>query len=230
MKIFLLNIALFICGVANTNFADKVAKWTDFVERRQASNLPLIPFPAVATLVEQYLSDMESNNPILDLGCETGKNALCLIQAGHRVTLLDIAPNAVEYTIENLKAAGCDQGIESSIIGRIEELDSNVGPFKAIVGTYVFSFIPPELFETIMKNNVLGRIEENGFFAGGFFGEEHCWADEPELSIMTKEKLEELFISSGFLICEMTEKKDMKATVYHGEKLFHRFEVIAQKK
>lgn len=129
------------------------------------------------------------------------------MQAGYKVTLLDIAPNALQYTHENLKELNLLEGVEESILGRIEDLDQKYGPFKAVVGMLTFSFIPPHLFEEIMKTNVLGRIEPEVYFAGGFFGEEHEWAKNPNLTIMTTEKVKIFFESQGFTICENKEIK-----------------------
>ena len=87
-----------------------VEKWTEFNENLQIQALGQIPppFGPVESLAKKYLKEPCT---ILDIGCETGKNAACLIKNGHKVVLLDIAPNAVKYTIENLKNEGLDHGI-----------------------------------------------------------------------------------------------------------------------
>ena len=204
-------------------------RWSRFIEayQQKVTTVPA-PFDAVKQLAHSYL-EADGGYPILDIGCETGKNARCLIKAGHRVTILDIAPKAVQYTVENLKSEGLADGIADTIIGRIEKLDSGIGPFKAVVGTYVFSFIPPEVFEEVMEENVIGRIALKGFFAGGFFGPEHAWASRSELSIMTVEKIEAFFSSHGFSILEIIESKKQASTVSNGRQHFHTISVIAQR-
>lgn len=206
-----------------------VEKWSHFIENlhRNTKGIPG-PFKAVDTLARKYLTK-DSTGFILDIGCETGKNAIPLIKAGHKVTLLDIAPNAIRYTKENIQQLGLEHGVVNSINGKIETLDQTYGPFKAVVGTYAFSFIPPNLFEEVMKNNVLGRVESGGYFAGGFFGEKHVWAKDPELSILTRQKLKKLFSSMGFSICEIEEKTEETQTVFDGKQIFHTIEIIAKR-
>lgn len=202
-----------------------VQKWNQFNDKLQLSDLPK-PFKPVETLVKKYLG---APSTVLDIGCETGKNAVPLIQAGHKVTLLDIAPNAISYTIDNLQKRELAHGIQASVNVKIEDLPPTYGPFKAVVGTYAFSFIPPDLFQKVMKENVLGRVEQNGYFAGGFFGHQHAWSTDPQLSILTTEKLEELFASMGFSICEKEEKVEETQTVSNGNQIFHTIEVIAKR-
>ena len=205
-----------------------VEQWMDFNEKLQNQkngNIPP-PFQPVETLTLKYLREPSI---ILDIGCETGKNSGCLIKNGHQVVILDIAPNAIYYTIENLKKEGLDYGIQDSIISSIEDLSAEYGPFKAIVGTYAFSFIPPHLFEQIMRENVLNKIEYDGYFVGGFFGEEHAWAGNPDLSILNIRELETLFSSHGFSILEINEQIKEIPTVFNGITKFHTINVIAHR-
>lgn len=124
-----------------------VEKWDDFIEQlyQRSEGEILEPFSAVNVLVRDYLWQIDSQNPVLDIGCETGKNAICLIEGGHSVVLLDIAPKALFYTQENLKKLNLDYGIAGKCNKSIELLDPQFGPFKAVVGTYVFPFIHPEI-------------------------------------------------------------------------------------
>lgn len=206
-----------------------IEKWVNFNEKLQIQTNGDIrlPFPPVETLAIKYLKEPSL---ILDIGCETGKNSACLIKNGHRVVILDIAPNAVYYTIENLKKVGLDHGIQASIISSIEDLPPEYGPYKAVIGTYAFSFIPPHLFEQIMRENVLNRVEFDGYFVGGFFGEQHSWAGDPDLSILTTQKLMDLFSFHGFSILEINEQIEEMPAISNGIMTkFHTIDVIAKK-
>ncbi len=205
-----------------------IEKWIDFNEKLQNQtngNIPP-PFQPVETLAQNYLKE---SCTILDIGCETGKNAACLIKNGHKVVILDIAPNAIYYTFENLRKEGLEHGIQDSIVSNIEDLPPEYGPFKAIIGTYAFSFIPPHLFEQIMKENVLNRVEYDGYFVGGFFGEQHAWSADSDLSILNIQKIESLFSSHGFSILELSEQVREMPTVSNGMTTFHSIHVIAQR-
>lgn len=209
-----------------------VAKWVQFVEHLQLNN-PQIPAPfrSVDILVKRYLKYFppgNSTNSILDVGCETGKNARALALK-HDVTLLDIAPNAIQYTINNLKRKHLAVRVVDAIVGKLENLDPKKGPFKAVVGTYAFSFIPPDIFNKVMKKNVLDRIEPRGYFAGGFFGPNHAWANDPNLTILSKKELTEFFTSRNFTILEIRETKEKIPTVLNGTQFFHTIEIIARK-
>ncbi|MBS3904296.1 MAG: class I SAM-dependent methyltransferase [Simkania sp.] len=207
---------------------ESVKRWVDFNEKLQKQTNGKIPppFEPVETLASKYLKEPGT---ILDIGCETGKNAACLIKKGHKVVLLDIASNAVSYTVENLKRENLDHGIQDSIVSKIEDLPAKYGPFKAVVGTYAFSFIPPHLFKQTMNEMVLKRVSENGYFAGGFFGEQHAWAVNKDLSILNVEELESLLSSQDFSILEIKEQIKEVPTVSDGITKFHTINVIAQK-
>lgn len=207
---------------------EKIKKWTEFNEKLQSltnGKVPL-PFGPVEKLASLYLREPCN---ILDIGCETGRNSACLIRRGHEVVILDIAPNAVEYTVENLKMEGLEHGIKDSIVSKIEDLPANYGPFKAVVGTYVFSFIPPSIFTQTMKDNILKRVSRDGYFVGGFFGEEHAWAMNKDLTIVSVKELESLFSSQGFSIIEISEQIEEVPTVSGEITKFHTIHVIAHK-
>ena len=80
-----------------------------------------------------------------------------------------------------------------------------------------------------MKDNLLNRVEHDGYFVGGFFGEQHAWAEDPELSILSLKKLESLFSSLGFSVLEMDEHIKEIPTVLNGITKFHTINVIAQR-
>ncbi|MCB1111646.1 MAG: hypothetical protein H7A37_03695 [Chlamydiales bacterium] len=80
-----------------------------------------------------------------------------------------------------------------------------------------------------MKENVLGRVKPEGYFAGAFFGEEHAWKNDSSITTTTVEKVKNLFASMNFTICSITEKKEELQTVFNGKPLFHTIEVIAQR-
>lgn len=107
----------------------EAVRWSRFIEAFQQKTVTIpAPFFAVKALASAYL-EADGGYSILDIGCETGKNAKCLIESGHKVTVLDIAPRAVQYTVQNLKNEGLGDGVEDAIIGPIERLDSRLGPF-----------------------------------------------------------------------------------------------------
>lgn len=216
-------------GLRGTIGSLESQKWSNFIESlHKQENMPS-PFSSVTKLITEYLPTSDSKNPILDVGCETGKHTIPLIEAGHKVVILDIAPNAIQYTLENARKRHLEKAIVGAILGKIEDLDRSYGPFKAVTGSYVFSFIPQGIFLDVMQSNVLERIEIGGYFAGGFFGTDHVWAKNPSVTTVTKEEIEQFFILRGFSICEIEEKREIVKTVFDDEQFFHTIEVIAKK-
>lgn len=225
-KIKLVLILVFLCFLKAE--ASDLDKWTVFIENLQSQMQGQVqpPYEPVKILADKYLPP---ESIVLDIGCEIGKNAAYLIKKGHKVVLLDIAPNALLYTAENLKNEGLEEGILDFLNMKIEEMDFEYIPFDAIVGTYAFSFISPEVFLETMTKNILDRIQPGGYFAGGFFGEEHSWAIYSGMSILTIEKLEQLFSSAGFTIIELEEVKEDIITISGDLTRFHTYDVIALK-
>lgn len=205
-------------------------KWSLYVENEQKKFQGKIPkpFSMVDALVRNHLVKFHSRRPILDIGCETGKNALSVIRGGHKVVLLDIAPAALTYTLSNLKKIKMDHGVVKSILGKLESIKEDQGPFKAVIGTFAFSFVSPKLFYKVLKQNVLAKIEPGGFFAGGFFGPEHMWKKNPSLTFVDVNWLKKFFMSHHFSILAIRENKERKLNEGKLE-IFHAIGIIAQR-
>ena len=220
------------CSVATPACASRTiddvdaAQWISFIDGLQARGTTPQPYDLVTRLITDYLPN---NATVLDIGCETGKNAIPLLQHGHRVTLIDIAPNAIDATLSAVASRGLSVGVDDSIVGKIEDLDSRYGPFEAVVGTYVFSFLAPPVFEAVMQRNVLERVRDGGYFVGGFFGPNHAWAAEPNLTTMSSEALHDFLTRMGFQMCVLSEEIEETPTVNRGQTIFHTLNVIARK-
>lgn len=183
----------------NLTERDNALKWTTWNAKLQELTKGQIPKPctSVQKLTYTYLTQPSI---ILDIGCATGRNAACLLSNGHRVVLVDMASNAIDFAVENLTREGLSDGIENSVISRIEDLSDQYGPYDAVIATYVTPFIPPLFFIEIMGNNILKRVKPGGYFVGNFFGPHHEWAHDTTLSVVTIEEVRALFDSQGFEI------------------------------
>ncbi|MBT3269742.1 class I SAM-dependent methyltransferase [Candidatus Poribacteria bacterium] len=80
---------------------------------RYAQRVGAIPLPRGAEtraplwrLIEHLLPPPDRGTPILDLGGGTGVWAIRLAEAGHRVTMVDIAPGYLARAREKIAAAG----------------------------------------------------------------------------------------------------------------------------
>jgi SAM-dependent methyltransferase len=215
---------------------DLSSRWDLFIVKQQSrwnvesgeSFSVQAPYAPIETLATKYLKETVPLN-ILDIGCELGKNAIPFLERGDSVTILDVSPAAIEHTTNNLKHRGLFDRVVDVLNVSIESLPDEYGSYDAVVGTYVFSFISPEIFEDVMKANVLGRVKPGGYFAGGFFGKKHGWAKDESISISTEEEIRDLFSSMNFTILDLESVIKEGNTVSNGVVAFHDIRVIAQR-
>ena len=217
----MLKFILFLCVVSAAD-----ASWDEFNEKLfavQGDAKDLAPCQAVS----RVMFYLDNDSHVLDLGSETGKNAIHLLKGGHRVTLLDISQNAIEYSLKNIEDLGLSRGVVNSVVCGVEEFDTT-SSYDAVVGTFVFSFIHPDNFEDVM-DKILGLVKEGGYFAGHFFGPNHSWAIHPALAILSKDEVETFFKERHFEVVELDERDGQPETVNNGLQRFHQTMVVAKK-
>ena len=154
------------------DYISDVEMWDSFIEKKhqQLEGKSLEPFSAVIVLVRDYL--LANRFPKSCFGHRLRIRKKCYLPDRSRPSRSTTrhCSQGHFYTQENLRKLNLDYGIADTCNTAIELLDSQYGPFKAVVGTYTFSFIHPEIFHQVMRDNVLSKIEVGGYFAGGFLG------------------------------------------------------------
>lgn len=84
-----------------------------------------------------------------------------------------------------------------------------------------------------MIDKVLNRVKPGGYFAGGFFGDNHDWYDEnyKRLTFLVPHNVYGLMDSNDFTVCQLTDSKTYGAkSVNRGTvNIHHEIWVIARK-
>jgi len=78
-----------------------------------------LEFDTTLHFLQKYLP---KGGLILDAGCGPGRYAIELARRGYRLTLLDIAPENLEFTKRKLKRLGLSAKVEEFVEGSIEDL------------------------------------------------------------------------------------------------------------
>ena len=99
---------------------------------------------------------------------------------------------------------------------------------KLIVANYSLPFCQKDKFSQ-MWEKIENSIEENGYFVGNFFGEKDSWKEtRPEITILSKREIIEMF--SKFDIIKFQETEKDGKTGLGTSKHWHIYNIIAQKK
>ena len=101
--------------------------------------------------VERLLPLFRGHEKVLEIGCGTGLETLPLLEAGHRVTVVDLSPRMLEEVTTRAKAMRKDAALETRLgrLGRLREVLADVaeGGFDAAFSTFGAMNIEPDLSE-----------------------------------------------------------------------------------
>ena len=153
-------------------------------------------------LRDRFLKYIPSGGKILDLGCGSGRDTKCFLEAGYQVTAIDASQElclkATEYTGINVRCTRFEE------LNDVKEYD---GVFACASLLHVQEGELPEILTKINKalkqQGVLYASFKYGDFAGNRDG--RYFHDMNEVSV------EELFITvSGFRIEEVWQSHDVR--------------------
>jgi hypothetical protein len=199
-------------------------KWGQFIDQARSWKKP----SAAAQQLAETLSQAEPKH-IFVVGCESGKDPLFLASKGHNVSILDGTPHAVAITCLRLAEHNALPQLKNALVCNLEAIPNDLGTFDVVSGSAVFPFIAPENFVETMTQHIFSHIVPSGYFAGHFFGPEHAWASNPNMTFIQVEKLQDLFQNNGFEIVWLNESKTIHTTVFHGEIPWHEIQLIAKR-
>lgn len=190
-------------------------KWRQYIDTVKRVN----PFLEKAfEIVEKENIEIKT---AYDIGCGPGNESNYIIEKGIQLNAFDYNKECldlIEERFPNLKTSTKFKFVHT----KIENIDWQ--PVDLIVSIKVLSFLKKDdFFKTLEK--LKNAVNNKGVVVLNFFGEEDDWQ---ELSLVTKDKIEEIFKEFNFLHFEETVSK--QSIVSGGFKKGHIIELIAQKK
>lgn len=190
-----------------------MSDWQKYVEKTKNQ--------APRKLLVRALDFVKNKEVALDLGAGALNDSRLLQESGFKkVVALDI------------------EG-DSELIG---SLDSDIFTFEeSLIEDYVF---PENYFDLInaqfvllfvdrqkiirVINDIKKSLKQDGVFVGQLFGPNDSWANNPDISTLTREEVETQFADLEIISLEEAEKDDI--TALGQAKHWHIFNIIARKK
>jgi tellurite methyltransferase len=143
-----------------------------------------------------------------------------MLERGWRVLAIDAEAEA----IERLRAhAGDEPRLET----RVASFTDAEWPDADLVNAgYALPFCPPELFDEVWAR-VVASIRPGGRFSGQLFGVHDTWADDPELTFLTRD--EALQRLAAFELERFDEEDADGKTALDEPKHWHVFHVVGRR-
>lgn len=153
-------------------------------------------------LRDRFLKYIPSGGKILDLGCGSGRDTKCFLEAGYQVTAIDASQElclkATEYTGINVRCTRFEE------LNDVKEYD---GVFACASLLHVQEGDLPDILTKINKALKQQGVLYASFKYGDFAGER----DGRYFHDMNEVSVEELFITvSGFRIVEVWQSHDVR--------------------
>lgn len=160
-----------------------------------------------------------------DLGAGTGRDTLFLLKSKWQVFSLDAEQLAIDIILNRVDADDV-----SNLEVQVASFSEMAIPkeLNLINASYSLPFCKPMDFDRCWET-IVDSITEGGRFCGQFFGEDDEWADNPELTIHTHEKILEL-LESRFQIEHLQIEKGLLPCANGNMKRWHVYHVVAKKK
>ena len=173
-----------------------------------------------------------------DLGAGAGNETMYLLEKGWDVIAVDIDPYSIETIRERYKEL-----INNTETGSKEKpgsLDARLIPMQRmelkpdsldlVNASLSLPFIPRAEMKGVWIK-IVKALRDGGVFTGNFFGPEHAWRNNPNLSFYSLEEIKNEFLKDSNLeIKDIFEEKKATRVAVGGTVLFHTITVIVQKK
>ena len=117
------------------------------------------PFGAVPSLlVKNFLDQIPKGQPVLDLGCGSGRNALYLAKEGFKVTCVDVSSEA----INTLQLKAEEMGVKDKIKAIVQDVSefNDRGKYGLIICYTTLHFLPDNKARQVIndiKEHTVGK-------------------------------------------------------------------------
>ena len=155
----------------------------------------------------------------VDLGCGDGTETTALLGAGFTVAAMDSSPEAIRRTTAR---AGSNGG---RLTATEAELQTYAVPRADLVyAGFSLPFCPPADFPALWTR-IRAALRPGAVLAVTLLGERDSWADNPGLTVVTAQRVDELF--AGLDQVDVVEEENDREA-YSGPKHWHLFDVVAR--
>jgi SAM-dependent methyltransferase len=193
-----------------------ITDWPEFIER----TLDIEP-RRMAIKALEFFGDYTGY--AVELGCGSGVDTIRLIESGWKVYAVDSTPDGFGNIMAKLPKD--KKHYAECVKARFEDMD--IPEADLVYSSFSIPFCRPDAFDAFW-GKIVRAIKPGGRFAGNLFGEKDEWAGLPDVTILTKERIDSMF--KGFDIEYYREQYKEGPSVLTKTKQWHLFEVVARKK
>ena len=154
----------------------------------------------------------------LDIGCGAGNDTIYLLNKDFKVAAIDSEPQVKDIILSRIND---NKNLELII----DDFSKTQLPNADLILANLSLFFVKKDFNSLIER-VLKNVNEQGFFAGNFLGNEDDWKGK----MATLEKDELLSYFSNFKIMYYSEEKYYKDSFSDKNKFWHIYTIIAKKK
>jgi len=155
----------------------------------------------------------------LDLGCNTGVDALFIAKNGFTVDAVDADPEA-------LKSIPTSQGV-TPILSKIEDFKIIEEHYNLVSCQYVLHFLKKEAAHQVITNMIAGAIP-NGVISFNVLGEKDVWKDK--WTTWTREEMDRFLADFPVKVHKIITEEGMGMTKAGSLKYWHVLNYVLIKK
>lgn len=170
----------------------------------------------------ETLRRFQAPGSAIDLGCGAGVESLYLLEQGWQVLAIDQQESAAQGLLSNVPAELAHH--LKTLVLPFEEL--TVPPADLIWAGLSLPFCQPGQFDRLWAS-IGSALAPGGRFAGDFFGVRHAWADQSDMTFLTREEV--LSLCLELELEYLVEEEGEQQTVSDGMRHWHMFTVCARK-
>ena len=137
---------------------------------------------------------------------------------------VDGEPEAIERLRRRADVSGDARKRLQTCVARFE--DAEWPPADLVNASFSLPFCPPRAFPRLW-DRVVRSLRPCGRFSGHLFGDRDGWADEPEMTFLTRAEVEALL--DPLAVERLDEVEEDGTTARGAKKHWHLFHVVARK-
>ncbi|MBL7481528.1 class I SAM-dependent methyltransferase [Legionella bononiensis] len=198
-----------------------IRNWTEYYKRTEKKSVPRKTLLKAIELCELEQADVPKL--AIDLGCGSGVDTVALLRSGWFVLAIDAQESAINSLLTTIPQSYSGQ--LTSQVASFETL-SHLPPAYLINASFSLPFLPPNNFYHFW-HLILNSLHPGGRFAGTFFGIRDGWRTRSDMTFLSQDALNALFLTFEIEFFEEEELAHPDAMGY--EKYWHKYFIVAKK-